>query len=186
VVLLAFKVSMAAWQAAVTGLLVVGLAVDVALALSLTDGAAVELLDAGEEAVGLPVVPMLAPAALTVTVTVWVTVAVAVTVFVTVTSGLAVVVGISGTHSEMKTGSVASTVCTPAWSAASASVAALTAADGSAAPVPPVLPPEGVPVPEGEAVGPCEELVLDVGCRDVEAAFVAAFVVVPVVVDDDA
>jgi hypothetical protein len=54
---------------------------------------------------------------------------------------------------------------------------------------PPELPPEGVPVPEGE-VDPCAELLLDVAGRDVAAllvaAFVAALAALLVVVDEDA
>jgi hypothetical protein len=221
------SVSMAAWQAGVTGVVAVELAVGDALGVALvaahalTNPAVADALgwvlvadlapDATDDVGALPGV-LLAAATLNVgvavTVVVWVTVAVAVTVLVTVASGLAVVVGISGTHWERKTGSVVSTVWTPVCSAAMASVAALTAAAGSVAPVPPelppeglpvppelppeglpvppVLPPEGVPVPEGEALDACEELVLEIACRDVEAALVAAFFALLVVVDDDA
>ena len=68
--------------------------------------------DAAVEAAVLPeVVPIAAPlsVAVAVGVTVTVTVAVAVTVCVTVACGLAVVVGMRGTHSVMKMGRAVST-----------------------------------------------------------------------------
>jgi len=92
----------------------------------------------------------------------------------------------------MNVGSVVSTVSIPVCSAAMASVAALTAAVGSVVVVAPVLPPEGVAVtdgvavPEGDALDAGAELVVAVAGCDVEAALVAAFVVLLVVVDDDA
>lgn len=95
-------------------------------------------------------------------------------------------VGINGTHWAMKVGSVDSTVSIPVCSAAMASVAALTAAVGSVVVVAPVLPPDGVAVPEGDALDDGVELVLAVAGCDVEAALVATFVVLLVVVDEDA
>jgi len=98
--LLFVSVSIAAWQASVTGVL--------AAAAAVTFGVA-----------GVAVTGVLAAAAAAtfgvagVAEAVTVTVAVSVTVFVTVTSGLAVVVGMRGTHLEMKTARVVSTVCTP-------------------------------------------------------------------------
>jgi hypothetical protein len=109
--LAALSLSMAAWQAAVTGVLAVEVAVGVVMALALLDVEPVEPVVDEVDPVVEEVLPM--AAAVTVTVAVWVTVAVSVTVFVTVATGLAVVVGMSGMHSEMKIGSAVSTVCTP-------------------------------------------------------------------------
>jgi hypothetical protein len=186
VLALAVRVSIAAWQAAVTGELAEEVALDDALAVD--DVAAFVTLAVGAEDVTAAVLT-LAPA-LAVTVTVSVTVAVcvtvAVTVFVTVATGLAVVVGMRGTHSAMKVGSAEFTVATPVCNAAMASVAALTAAAGSVTPPPPpgppVPPPDGVPVPDGAPLDGCDELV-PVVAREVD---VVAALVVLLELDDEA
>jgi hypothetical protein len=92
---------------------------------------------------------------------------------------MAVVVGMRGTHSVMKVGSVVFTMAMPASSALSAVSAALTAA--SAASPPGVPPPPGVPVPP--PVGNPVDVVVLAG-RAVVAAFVAALVVL--LEDEDA
>jgi len=107
---LAVSVSIAAWHFAGSGVLAEEVAVDDAVTLGVVEDAADDAVEAAEEAA---VLPLAAAVTVTVTVAVWVTVAVSVTVFVTVATGLAVVVGMSGMHWEMKIGSAVSTVCTP-------------------------------------------------------------------------
>jgi hypothetical protein len=116
VVWLAVSVSIAAWQAAGSGFDTAA-----AVAFGVTDVATADGLGAADDAAALLVdaAPTFAaaaptlPAAVTVTVAVGVTVTVSVTVFHTVATGLAVVVGMSGTHWAMKMGSAAYRVCTP-------------------------------------------------------------------------
>jgi hypothetical protein len=113
--LLAVSVSIAAWQAAGSGLVVTAAAV----AFGVADVVTADGLGAADDAAALLVdaAPTFAAAAATLpaAVTVTVAVGVTVTVFVTVTvaTGLAVVVGMSGTHWAMKMGSAAYMVCTP-------------------------------------------------------------------------
>ena len=165
---------MAAWQAAVTGVLAavtvtvtvavcVTVAVTVAVLVTVATGLAVVV--AVEVAVGVvmalalldvepvePVVDEVDPV---------------------VEEVLPVAGMMRGTQSEMKVAS-----------AASASVAALTAAAGSVAPPVPPAPPPVPPVPEGAPLDACDELVPDVADRDEEAVVAAARAVVLAVVDD--